>query len=841
MNQIPEIGRHGPVVLAGDDEQKFGEAFERASPAEDIFENGPRDGETGVEPESPEAAAEMSREAMARRHERVRDVICELVGTARDRMLEARQALKVDEHYAEENIQFGTNQLPERDEEGQIILDGKAAHKIAGLTLGLFTDACTTVPPLLIQAALGNHGKPYQLEAKGVKDENPVKEQLAEDFIDTNLATSRWRREIAAGIWDLPKHGTAVWRQVFQQVVDMVQVSEGNWQERIKAKVVEIRKWPLLDLFVSHPGKMSAEDQRTVIWRDWPTLGTLWNEGAFLERSEELTAGDEGPEKVQIERRKPGYVDLEVFWRQKEEDLAQRFRTEMSGLDEKAPVSTGDSDKVPDEIIIDVKMERLALRGEFPVGSLIRMGLITADYLREMYGVEIKNEKGVAFEGAELARVADKLAWFVTTARGGEKQAVLELRPCPYRETRNELLKEVYIADGDHFYGLSADRLGRKTADSADQILNDVHVLSDFAAHPHTLYDEAAFEWDSDIDKGVFGAGGSSRMAAGGRSVEEIVKFLTKPNVIPQLMAVMLKHAEVYQQRVMNSQGLSGGAAITESKTFAAQDAQENSIRLRLGDVADRIRLNVIVRSIEWILRDVGFFLTIDEIEQVAMRVAGSMGLDAKLVLTQPGENGRSALAAPLDEEFYVRAAGSAIVSPEIASQLLLNVAGQAAALPNVDLASMYKKVLNLNGVEAEGYFKELKEPLSPAAEWKLIRMAGALPSVHPAEDAAFHYHEHDRQEKNLIGIIREFQASGTDVTEMVKALRILQTHKQRTGDLAQQQIAMQAQAQAEAEMAMNPPPAVKAGPAPAKTPRPKGRAELKSRAAAGAREAVAA
>lgn len=737
----------------------------------------------------------------------------------RTTMKTLRDRMGVDDQWTEEVREFRCKSLPAIDPmTGEIDKTDPEAHKEAGLSLGLFADACTTIPPIITPAILGNSGYPYVLNAKGKKAENKGKTKLCTSLVDDQLDAARWRDEMQAAINDLPYHGTSVLRQSWIEESEMIQIAPGVWKERIARRGIEIRNLPLIKVWVSHPGRRRAQDQATVLFHQRATLGELLRHERVVEEEEEIETGEGGAEMELDEGREVSgrLVGLERFQRVKGEQASDTFQTtEQKGSAQGTVTGLGAETQTGEDIMAtpDLAIDCWDMQGDFPIGAGIRLGYVTPrvrEYFRMNLEVPGKaGKKTRKVEGEELARLADKMKWYITlaeTATTGDEGEIIECRPCPYRTPRTELLKGTGFRKDGGFYGLSAHEHGKDLSRAADEVFNRVYAILSNNAGPGIGYDPQRFPEPGDEEKLAAPMDNEMIPINGGSSgnISDAIHYFVKPWQ-PDYLTLMKYVIETYSGRVAVYQSQKGGQATTESKTAAAQLAQAENASARWAWVAKAFNSEVIKTSIEWALEDIGWFMTGEELREEATRVAGELGLDAELILPTAAEEGTT-IPGNLADDFIVSHPGSSTIAPEVAVQFMMQLLGILAAAPDFKLKEYAKQMADTMGLNGDDWFEEKGEAMTPKNEMRMI-LGGDNPRPVEGQDHIAHLELHAIQKTFLAEARAWLIENKKDIRFVSQMVAVLDAHIEGHMNLMEKEAAAQAAvAAAQGPQMMGPP-----------------------------------
>lgn len=715
----------------------------------------------------------------------IEEKIADVIDQAAKRGKELRSKQDVDTWYAEENLQYLLSAKPLVKANGEIDTEAANAHKKAGLSFGLFLDTCTVLPSNLNDAILNPGGDAYRLKARGKRRENKKKIQFWTQEVRRQIQQSRWLSEMKNAHLELVKHGTAVMRQSYAVEHQLVQVGDGDWIEEAVYSGMTIKAWPLMDVFVSHPNRQNAEDQSTVIWSSMTTLSELakderlWRIKHILDRNEQTEQPELRSEPELIGR----YVGLDLL---REEEL--RNSNDHVDFEERADRTEYNYGN-PERISAEKTYRKLELQGMFPIGNLLRNGMLTPAVL-DYYDVRF-SFGGRPVEGEQAARIADSIYWYITVLMdvdGGLAPRIIELRPCPYRKQRTELLAAQLIQTGK-FYGMGTYRIGRDIEEAADKVLNDTADILDSNANPKTLYSVRALGNKTAAEEAL--SGDDPIAVAGGVSPEQAIQYLTKPYDAIQ-PALMDKLIEIYNTRTMCSQTQKGARAQTESDTLGEAQQQVKMNERRLNDIIYRISHDqLIVPSLTRALDDTDWFTSDEELADRARKYSADYGWDMK-DLFKTAEADGSGRRQNVTDEIEVEPAAMVTIGREIAIQFILQMADRVKDNPNVDVTKLYKAAVDLfGGFDDEDFFADPNEIKTPNQELLSIIYGDTVePSMN--EDSLLHYQEHQNQ-RNLILALREQYAQQGIATEAIDAwIEQLDRHIDETEDFARMQMQRQ-------------------------------------------------
>lgn len=771
---------------------------------ERVIENRP---DSGAGPEdaasdglmTPEQYQRAQRDALGAEWDELEKLVVGHVMRGKDEMWRARNSadLQIDDRYQIEEHRFRCGEGPIIGTDGQPIKGSMNAHLKAGVTLGLFTDNVTVVGPMITEGALGAAGDPFSLEPLGRKTENDSKRLLFSEALKQQIDQSSWREEISSGLNDLPKHGTAIWRQSWCDEVEIIQSAPGRFEERVRRRGMTIKHWNLLDCYVSHPERRNAEDQETVIWHSRTTVAGLARNERMPKADVKIALGEQGEVIFNvIEAERGHFVGLEKLRRLEAERYTQGFETRQVGESTRGQsAGTGANAETQDSYGIvspAMQVDKYESQGAFPAAALIRAGKLTPRALAYT-GVSILDSQGKPVDGEALARLAERLCWYVTVAvadSGGHTGSLLAIRPSPYRRSRTELLAATFIRDGQKFYGLSSDAIGNDVSSTADKAMNDIADILDNNADPPLAYASDAFDDDEQAESWM-GNPGDRIAIKGAKTPKDALAFFERPFDEHMLMFLELL-VQTYTIRTMATRGQAGGESQTQSKTYSEGRDQLQAAERRLFAIIKRVaELQIVVPSIQRCLEDLCWFLDPDDLRDYADRVAGEYAIDIETILPSGREDGTLDMTSVADD-FIVKHPGNASIPKEVAVQFLMVAAEAEQKIGNIPAGErMRQMAFRLQGIDPDPFYSDQKRPLSPRVELRLI-VGGDSPKPNPNEDALMHYQSHLIQLQFIQYKLEEVAAAGEDTKFLEGAIKVLGEHTVATKELmAQQQMEM--------------------------------------------------
>ena len=716
--------------------------------------------------------------------------------------------------YAREEQKYRNEEMAALDELGQLSPADEFSHLKAGVQSGLFADNVNTVAAWLIQSVLGHGGRPYQLRAKGKKSENDVKTRVVLDLLDSLLTKAGLRARLAEAIPDLPKHGNCIIRQSWIERAQWVRTDSRAWEERIVERGPCLQWWRLIDVFVTNPLSVQASEQDGVVWYSRTTLSHLRaNERVFeIEKKSVPDPAQPGqyiPLTLAHERGR--FINLD---RLREAGL-NNFREQA--LDSGGPTNTSAEENNGGQVSAEGLLDLYEFQGWFPMGQLYRDGILT-DAVLDYYQIPLLCQQqgvkgGKKPKGEALARLLDGIMWYLSMAdsqSGAGGGIMVELRPCPYREPRNELIAGYFIAAGHEFYGMSSDKLAGDVGDTADQVLNDITAIITNNANPNTALARGAVGddggkpmTDEKLRELINGTGEIIPFNGAVMDVDKAIKSLLKP-YDPSMPTFFNMLGEIYNKRTLSSNLAQGGMAQTESDTLGEAQSQLQGVERRLAEVAMRLSGESLVRPIvENVLKDLDWFYTAEELADEARRIGGETGLDWETIQPTAQEEGSGA-RHPLADDFIVEGTATAEIQKEVAIQFILRMMPVTAQMPTANQQAMAETCFDLMGIDPSKYFKDGKGPLPPRKVLAMI-LAGDRPEPDPQMDAMSALQEFNMQ-MAMLEQMRQQAADQGDNTEAVDGwIKVLQAYILDVTDLArvQAQAMMQAQQQAQQAAAM--------------------------------------
>jgi len=679
--------------------------------------------------------------------------------------------------WTEREAIFANRQAAPKDSQGRLVKDHQNAHLHQGLSMGLLTEAVTTVGPAIQHAVIGADGLPVEFFAYGYRGEDGPKKQLVEGIAEYDAERAGWRAAVGAGLLrPLPMHGTVTFRQGWQETTELT-YEAGKIVERPRPGGMFFYHWPELDVVVSDPQAEHAWEQRTVIWRDQVTVSELWGNRRRLDSEDTIIRTVNGPVAKPESVRRGRYTNLEALMVE-ESELAQStyMPHQHTGSDEAKGLRGEGMHGLRTERL----RKRLELQGKFPVGSMLRTGELPLRAFKalipEPIGIDTDRTTGevIPIEGEELFRLCDQVVWYVTVVEGDNGWHVIDLRPCPYRRGRTELLHATFIASGC-FYGHGIDQMAGDLSDTADMFFNDVSRILKNNARPPIVVDQKLAGhfrdgelWKLEGDGEIFKFDSSS--VPSGLAAKDAVGYLLKP-WDPSIVNFVSMIQGLFNTRAMATQVGKGAAADTGTDTAAEISMQQASLDRRLRAVVDSIaKVNLVTRSWSLWLEDLDTFNTDAQLTDLAMRVAGQPGAGAKSIWP------KGAKTLSLADEFSVRHIGDGAVRREVTAQMTLKLASTFGAVIGPEASRrLFRIGIESLGMDPDRILPEDRESVDPMDEYNLIISGGARPTVSPKDDDASHVKAHTMQALR----VQEMIASGQVVEgiDLLAVYDMLQSH----------------------------------------------------------------
>jgi hypothetical protein len=762
-----------------------------------------RQTQQAVQKVSGRRAEKAIRAALGERLRALEGTIAGMIDQERAAMATARQTLGFDARFEREVKKYRNEPRAPLNDDGTIEKGRRDSHLTAGVTTGLFIDACNVLPPQLGDLLLGYGRRPYELEASGRKAENDVKTKLVSHLLDASIEQSQWRGETMNALRDLPKHGTCFVRQSWVEQQQWVRTREGLYAQQTARRGMSVKHWDLRHCYVSNPvGRRNAWEQDAVIFYSRSTLSRLAaNERVFDVRQQiEMDPVTGEPVIIPIVAEAGRFYGLERI----------RVREADKGLKTAADQAAGsagtivDSTTLEEDLVGYVSSEDVfdihERQGYFPIGALLRSGDLTPQMLEYLAGGPIRTGKG-SLEVEELARLCDGLIWYITIASGIglEGPILLECQPCRYRRPRNELLSGVLFPDGNNFYGLSLDRLGEDIEDTADRVLNDIVRILGNNADPPVILNTTLVDNEEKARRAILEEGAIVETSNANAKAGDLAQYMLKP-YDRSLPTFWQQLAEVYNVRCMTNPLSKGGQATTESDTLGEGQEQLQGTERRLADAVRRLAEEQLVRpSIVNLLDDIDWFYADRELEELATRVAGQLGLEAATIFPTAESDGGG--RRPISEEFQIKTAAAAAIEKQEAIRFAIQMLGLLAADPRFDVPTAAKDIYGLAGMDGDRYFIDPMGPMAPWKEFSLI-LAGDRPNVNANEMAGeIHLPAHQQQRLILEAMLQKRQSMGESTEAIEGWVKVLEAHLMETVELAgaQQILKQQQMAQAAA------------------------------------------
>jgi hypothetical protein len=672
---------------------------------------------------------------------------------------------------------FANRQAAPTDSQGRLVRSHPNAHLHQGLSMGLLTEAVTTVGPAIQHAVIGADGLPVEFFPYGYRSEDGSKKQLVEGIAEYDCERAGWRAGVTSGLLrPLPIHGTVTYRQGWQETTELV-YEAGKIVERPRPGGMFFFHWPELDVVVSDPELEHAWDQRTVIWRDEVTVSELWGNRRRLDTEDTIVRLATGPVAKPESVRRGRYTNLEALMVDESELAQMTYLPHQTGGDQQAKGPRGEG---MHGLRTERLRRRLELQGKFPVGSMLRTGELTmrafTALIPEPIGIDTDRTTGevIPVEGEDLFRLCDQVVWYVTVVEGERGWHVIDLRPCPYRRGRTELLHATFIASGC-FYGHGIDQMAGDLADTADMFFNHLSaILANNADPPMVVDQKLAGHFRDDELKKLHQNGATfkfdSASVASGLSAADAVGYLLKP-LEPATFNFVSLIQGLFNTRAMATQVGKGAAADTGTDTAAEISMQQASLDRRLRAVVDSIaKVNLVTRSWSLWLEDLDTFNTDQQLTDLAMRVAGQSGAGAKTIWPK----GQKTVS--LADEFSVRHIGDGAVRREVTAQMTLKLASTFGNVIGPEASRrLFRIGIESLGMDPDRILPEDRESVDPMDEYNLIIKGGARPAISPKDDDSLHVRAHSMQAQR----VQEMIASGVVVedVDLLAVFDMLQTH----------------------------------------------------------------
>jgi hypothetical protein len=713
---------------------------------------------------------------------------------ARDRRND-NQALdnRFRRNYEAREEKFANHQTAPVDSKGRHDKDSANSHLSEGLSAGLMTDSVLTVGPALVTTTIGHQGVPVEFKPYGRLRENHKKRTIVSEFAKRDAREANWRGAMNFAIGQrLPLHGFTVLRQSWCESLQIVQEADGTLREVPGRRGMEIVNWNPLDVVFANPDRPYAWQQDAVIWRDWATMQEMEASRARFEGDDVLVVGPGGvPEVKPMTAIRGKYVNLEALRTAPESNS-------RTGYELQDFIGVGD-DSVRRHASGGASWLRYCFQGYLQVGTALRMGLLSRaafDWLlTNPIGTQIDETTGTIFplEGEELYRLCNMLMWYATIVRGPNGWHIVQLSPCPYRESRNEALTAALIPSGG-LYGYGMDDIAGDLADYADKVANDIARILASNAKPAIAANENSLKEPDAVealeDGQILWIKGGSQFAA-----KDAVTYLLKPYSadMNRLLEFLI---QMHNTRTMASQLGKGGAATTESDTAAEAQLQLQQTQNRLRVIATEIaETNLIVRSWVLWLKDLSTFYDPDELAEMAMSLGGEMGLGTENVW--PLSKGAQSLA----DEFQVIHKGDATIRREVQAQMAMNLIPLAPQIPGLRPDELAKIAIEAQEIDPDRVFMDSSDPLAPDEEFRTLSIGGDVLEVHPMDDDLTHMEEHEAHLPLIDEAMKKTMAEGRSIAPMIRKRQAMTRHIEKHGEALLAKLAV-AQAKLEQQQA---------------------------------------
>lgn len=718
----PMLGEFGPRPLLGEGPEDVDGVGDWANEAETQYQN----------LESSEDIATYKRrvaEAIAEDCDKLRDSVWAFIEDFINKSTSVRDSNRVIQRWNVEEREYRLFNKPVIDETGSIVAGRDYSHLKTGMSLGLFNKNVLVLGPKLSNGLMGTTGLPFILESRSSGDETTVKDAIINRIVKNGLDKANWASEIRNTINDtLVLHGFMAMRQTWVNRVGIVKNHEGLYEERVVEEGYQIRPWNPLDVWLSHASASTkAVDQRTVVWRSKATLNELLGNRRVWITGQKVPRVDGGGLMVIPLAILGGrFTGLEAMIR----DEAEAGRRGTSGAVESKGESSllspnpasGEIDN-PTTITAGKVYEVYELQGEFPAGMLLRAGKITEAALA-YHDVSVRTRSG-ELSGEALARFLDRVYIYATIARDQDsgKEYIIEFKLCPYPENTTELVWAHEFDNGKCAYGYSALALCNDVWAMCDKIVNDALVVSDFNSSIKPIGDSTTFD-DRRRSLDLYLSGRTSITTPG--SPREAIHIPQRPHDVNavELLRMLMDESNT---RGMASSVDAGSKATTQTGTLGEIQSQASGMENRELAMLSRLAEQLIEPCVNFYVMCLQHFLEPDELADLAMREAGTMGIDAEYVF--PAAADRFGNSERLVDEYQVRWVPNADIEKQNRIKRLLEItASMASIVPSMKMDIIAKDAYDMAGFKGDRYVKTETVGRTSIDRFKMILHGGDMP-----------------------------------------------------------------------------------------------------------------
>lgn len=527
-------------------------------------------------------------------------------------------------------------------------------HCCMGVTLGLEAQGIRSAGSIMNDYMIDQVRRPYQVQGRGKREENPDLEDIVYHTMDSLLSASDFERNLRVINHLSPRFGTAILRyDMGRQTEYRVDPATGAIEETVGDLEPHVEVWPLEHVYVADLQESDPRKQEGLFWvTEGVTFYDLLPEEAVMEQVP-------GPDGLIAMRQSGRFRNLEAL------------RRDLYNATQHVTSSNEDTDS---ERVSQFPMMRLKeYQGGLPLALWIEEGLLTPEVAvyYQILPRDIPDDIDNAEERRQWAMRAQRVThWNVSYVEQGHNTTsydlghhLLQFEPVTTKRPRNSAYRFGFQPDGTRWYALGVVDLGGDLAKSADYLLNTKLRTDVYNANPSAVISERILHDSTpeDVMSLLRQPGQHAQTSGPGADPEHLVHWIQLPEVknVMELVGLYIHQFEVATGITPAAKGRA-----TANETGTATELQLQTGQAHM-DIRQAIRANYLElkRLITDIWEDTLHYGEEDEVLDYMTRVTGMDATKIRQVIPHVGD---------IEEQLEITHPLTAGQDPAVISQLVL-------------------------------------------------------------------------------------------------------------------------------------------------------------------------
>lgn len=425
--------------------------------------------------------SEIADDAFLQEAEKFMGEVVSFLQSQKERCEQARNAeeIRFSERYDLNERRARLSLLQRTTPDGKLDETFGDGHITAGVQQGWTCGSINTASAVLYPQLFESGPRPYLLEGRGDRPENPTLVKIITAITDDLLKRGRFSKRGGAVADMIPRHGTSVLRYEMGLAAEFERTAGVNgeeFQENNLRLLPRFSVWDIKNVLFTHPQCPLMEDQEGVYY--------ISNDVSVVDLEKDAVI-------ITEEGRAVG----------KYRNLQQVY--DAAGDGNVQSLNGKNASAYPQYTLVEFE-------GRLPIFHWLRKGVLSWRVLK-FFGVDVGKGQPDLNDPKQARAWATRLSqipvWnvaYLTDANGylgdGAPQVLLRFSPAPGRVPRRSGYVFINVSSGKSIYGLSTNDLGRKLEDSADEYLNNDLRAVAFNADPTYFVDPQAL-YNDGVDK----------------------------------------------------------------------------------------------------------------------------------------------------------------------------------------------------------------------------------------------------------------------------------------------------------------------------------------------------